>query len=118
MKYTATVTFDVLDFEADSVKDADSKIDKLIDLLSDASEAWDSLNWDNVEWKAEVTTMNKTPLVGKQVTIVCDEATLQELYKLNDYQWDNFNEGEFMFFIGEVGDTELNDEQMEFYGNN
>ena len=54
MKYTATVTFDVLDFEADSVKDADSKIDKLIDLLSDASEAWDSLNWDNVEWKAEV----------------------------------------------------------------
>jgi hypothetical protein len=61
--------------------------------------------------------MNKTPLVGKQVTIVCDEATLQELYKLNDYQWDNFNEGEFMFFIGEVGDTELNDEQMEFYGN-
>ena len=55
MKYTATVTFDVLDFEADSVKDADSKIDKLIDLLSNASEAWDSLNWDNVEWKAEVT---------------------------------------------------------------
>jgi hypothetical protein len=65
----------------------------------------------------EVTTMNKTPLVGKQVTIICDEATLQELYKLNDYQWDNFNEGEFMFFIGEVEDTELNDEQMEFYGN-
>ncbi len=44
--------------------------------------------------------MTKTPLVGKQVTIVCDEATLQELYKLNDHQWDNFNEGEFMFFIG------------------
>jgi hypothetical protein len=63
------------------------------------------------------STMTKTPLVGKQVTIVCDEATLQELYKLNDYQWDNFNEGEFMFFIGEVEDTELNDEQMEFYGN-
>ncbi len=61
--------------------------------------------------------MNKTPLVGKQVTIVCDEATLQELYKLNDYQWDNFNEGEFMFFIGEVEDTELNEEQMEFYVN-
>jgi len=65
----------------------------------------------------EVTTMNKTPLVGKQVTIVCDEATLQELYELNDHQWDNFNEAEFMFFIGEVEDTELNDEQMEFYGN-
>jgi hypothetical protein len=63
------------------------------------------------------STMNKTPLVGKQVTIVCDEATLQELYKLNDYQWDNFNEGEFMFFIGEVEDTELNEEQMEFYVN-
>lgn len=61
--------------------------------------------------------MNKTPLKGKQVTIVCDEATLQELYKLNDHQWDNFNEGEFMFFIGDVEDTELNEEQMEFYGN-
>jgi hypothetical protein len=66
----------------------------------------------------EVTTMNKTPLVGKQVTIVCDEATLQELYKLNDHQWDNFNEAEFMFFIGEIEDTELNEEQMEFYKNN
>lgn len=53
MKYTATVTFDVLDFEADSVKDADSKIDKLIDLLSGV-DAWDCLNWDNVQWKAEV----------------------------------------------------------------
>jgi hypothetical protein len=63
------------------------------------------------------STMTKTPLIGKQVTIVCDEATLQELYKLNDYQWDNFNEGEFMFFIGEVEDTELNEEQMEFYVN-
>ena len=62
--------------------------------------------------------MNKTPLVGKQVTIVCDEATLQELYKLNDHQWDNFNEAEFMFFIGEIEDTELNEEQMEFYKNN
>ncbi len=31
---------------------------------------------------------------------------------------DLFNEAEFMFFIGEVEDTELNDEQMEFYGNN
>jgi hypothetical protein len=64
----------------------------------------------------EVTTMTK-PLKGKQVTIVCDETTLQELYKLNDHQWDNFNEGEFMFFIGEVEDTELNEEQMEFYVN-
>jgi hypothetical protein len=54
MKYTATVTFDVLDFEADNVEQADSKIDKLIDLLSNASEALDSLNWDNVTWKAEV----------------------------------------------------------------
>ena len=61
--------------------------------------------------------MIKTPLKGKQVTIVCDEVTLEELYKLNDHQWDNFNEAEFMFFIGEVRDTELNDEQMEFYGN-
>jgi hypothetical protein len=62
--------------------------------------------------------MNKTPLTGKKVTIVCDEVTLQELYKLNDYQWSNFNEAEFMFFIGEVKDTKLNQEQMEFYGNN
>ena len=61
--------------------------------------------------------MNKTPLKGKQVTIVCDENTLEQLYKLNDYQWDNFNEAEFMFFIGDVEDTELNEEQMEFYGN-
>jgi hypothetical protein len=36
--------------------------------------------------------MTKTPLMGKQVTIVCDEATLQQLYKMNDYQWDNFDE--------------------------
>ena len=57
------------------------------------------------------------PLKGKQVTIVCDEATLQELYKLNDYQWDNFDETEFMYFVGDVEDTELNDEQMEFYNN-
>ena len=61
--------------------------------------------------------MTKTPLIGKQVTIVCDEATLQQLYKINDYQWDNFNESEFMFFIGDVKDTELNAEQMEFYRN-
>ena len=61
--------------------------------------------------------MIKTPLVGKRVTIVCDENTLEQLYKLNDYQWDNFDESEFMFFIGEVEDTELNEEQMEFYGN-
>jgi hypothetical protein len=54
---------------------------------------------------------------AKKVTIVCDEKTLQELYKINDYQWDNFSEEEFMFFIGEVEDTKLNDEQMEFYGN-
>ena len=60
--------------------------------------------------------MTKTPLVGKQVTIVCDEATLQQLYKINYYQWDNFDESEFMF-IGEALDVELNDEQMEFYGN-
>ena len=62
-------------------------------------------------------TMTKTPLMGKQVTIVCDEATLQQLYKINDYQWDNFNESEFMYFVGDVEDTELNDEQMEFYNN-
>lgn len=62
--------------------------------------------------------MTKTPLIGKKVTVVCDEATLQELYKLNDHQWDNFNEAEFMFFIGEIEDTELNEEQMEFYKNN
>ena len=60
--------------------------------------------------------MNKTPLVGKQVTIVCDKATLQQLYKINDYQWENFNESEFMF-ITELQDTELNDDQMEFYNN-
>ena len=58
------------------------------------------------------------PLVGKKVTIICDEATLRELYKLNDYQWENFNESEFMFFIGDVEDAELNEEQMEFYRNN
>jgi FlaA1/EpsC-like NDP-sugar epimerase len=62
--------------------------------------------------------MDKTPLVGKKVTIVCDENTLQELYKINDHQWDNFEESEFMFFIGDVEDAELNDEQMEFYQNN
>jgi hypothetical protein len=61
--------------------------------------------------------MIKTPLVGKQVTIVCDENTLQQLYKLNDYQWDNFDESEFMYFVGDVEDTELNEEQMEFYNN-
>jgi hypothetical protein len=61
--------------------------------------------------------MTKTPLAAKKVTIVCDEKTLQELYKINDYQWDNFDESEFMFFIGEVEDIKLNDEQMEFYGN-
>lgn len=61
--------------------------------------------------------MIKAPLVGKKVTIVCDEKTLETLYKINDYQWDNFSEAEFMFFIGEVENTELNDEQMEFYGN-
>ena len=60
--------------------------------------------------------MTKTPLMGKQVTIVCDEATLQQLYKINDYQWDNFDESEFMF-ISEALNVELNDEQMEFYGN-
>jgi hypothetical protein len=65
----------------------------------------------------EVTTMTKTPLMGKKVTIVCDEKTLQELYKINDYQWDNFDESEFMFFIGDIEDTELNEEQMKFYGN-
>lgn len=61
--------------------------------------------------------MTKTPLMGKQVTIVCDEATLQQLYKMNDYQWNNFDESEFMF-ITELQDTELNDDQMEFYSNN
>lgn len=61
--------------------------------------------------------MTKTPLMGKKVTIVCDEKTLQELYKINDYQWDNFDESEFMFFIGDIEDTELNEEQMKFYGN-
>jgi hypothetical protein len=61
--------------------------------------------------------MTKTPLMGKRVTIVCDKATLQQLYKINDYQWDNFNESEFMYFVGDVEDTELNDEQMEFYNN-
>ena len=61
--------------------------------------------------------MSKKPLAGKKVTIVCDEKTLQELGKLNDHQWENFDESEFMFFIS-VEDTELNDEQMEFYQNN
>jgi hypothetical protein len=60
--------------------------------------------------------MTKTPLAGKKVTIVCDEKTLQELYKINDYQWDNFSEAEFMFFT-DIEDTELSDDQMEFYGN-
>jgi hypothetical protein len=60
--------------------------------------------------------MTKTPLIGKQVTIVCDENTLQALYEMNDHQWDNFDESEFMF-IGEVQDTELDDDQMEFYNN-
>lgn len=60
--------------------------------------------------------MTKTPLAGKKVTIVCDEKTLQELYKINDYQWDNFSEAEFMFFT-DIEDTELNEDQMEFYGN-
>ena len=60
--------------------------------------------------------MTKTPLMGKQVTIECDEATLQQLFKINDYQWDNFDESKFMF-ITALQDTELNDEQMEFYEN-
>jgi len=60
--------------------------------------------------------MTKTPLVGKQVIVVCDEATLQALYEMNDHQWENFDESEFMF-ITEIEDTELNDEQMEFYNN-
>ena len=62
--------------------------------------------------------MIKTALTGKKVTIVCDENTLQELYKINDHQWDNFNESEFMFFIGDVEDAKLDEEQMEFYQNN
>jgi hypothetical protein len=62
--------------------------------------------------------MIKTALTGKKVTIVCDENTLEELYKINDHQWDNFNESEFMFFIGDVEDAKLDEEQMEFYQNN
>ena len=54
MKYTATVSFELLDFEADNEKDADRKINRLIDLLASASEPWNSLVWDFVEWKAEV----------------------------------------------------------------
>jgi len=60
--------------------------------------------------------MSKTPLVGKRVTVVCDEGTLQKLYELSDYQWENFDESEFLFFT-DIEDTELNDEQMEFYQN-
>lgn len=61
--------------------------------------------------------MSKTPLMGKRVTIICDEATLQQLYKIDEYQWENFDESEFIFFVGDIEDVELNEEQMEFYQN-
>ena len=61
--------------------------------------------------------MNKTPLIGRRVTVVCDEVTLKKLFAMQDWQWENFNESEFMFFIGDIEGTNLNEEQMELYGN-
>ena len=54
MKYNATVTFEVFDFTAEDLEDANGKINHLIDLLANASEPWESLNWFSVQWKAEV----------------------------------------------------------------
>ena len=49
---------------------------------------------------------------AKKVTIVCDENTLNHLFKIDDTQWNNFSPDEFMYFIG-IENTTLTDEQME-----
>lgn len=50
-KYKAIVRFDVLDFEADSIEQANFKVDTLINELSavDTNVNWDYVQWDLIE---------------------------------------------------------------------
>lgn len=45
--YRATLRFEVLDFEADSIEQANLFIDELVNELGAIDT---SLSWDNVEW--------------------------------------------------------------------
>jgi len=48
-RYYAVVRFEVLEFEADSVSEADAKVNDLVDKLGDCPDVGRDV-WDNVEW--------------------------------------------------------------------